>query len=210
MTTSRTTRSPWLPLVLVATLLLAGCGAQPVATEPPSAPTEGAAAQPTTEPATEAPYVEVLRLPGGGYWGHPSPFGFNRGPGFVRASLVFDTLVWRDASGETIPWLATDWSLSDDGLTWTFTLRDGVRWQDGQPLTAEDVVFSFEYALAHPGAGWFMAQVDAVASAEVVGENQVAIRLVRPYAPFLQAVAEALLIFPRHIWQDVTDPQAFA
>ena len=43
--------------------------------------------------ATQLPEkVEVLRLPGGGYWGHPSPFGFNRGPGYLRASLVFDTL----------------------------------------------------------------------------------------------------------------------
>jgi peptide/nickel transport system substrate-binding protein len=205
MTRRHATRSPWLPFVLVAILLLAGCGGEPAATDTPAA-TAGEAA---TAPATEAPYVEALRLPGGGYWGHPSPFGFNRGPGFVRASLVFDTLVWRDASGETIPWLATDWSLSDDGLTWTFALRDDVRWQDGQPLTADDVAFSFEYTLAHPGIAWFMAQVDAVESAEIVEDNQVAIRLVRPYAPFLQTVAEALFIFPRHIWEDVADPQAF-
>jgi peptide/nickel transport system substrate-binding protein len=205
MTRRHATRSPWLPFVLVAILLLAGCGGEPAATDTPAATAEEAA----TAPATEAPYVEALRLPGGGYWGHPSPFGFNRGPGFVRASLVFDTLVWRDASGETIPWLATDWSLSDDGLTWTFALRDDVRWQDGQPLTADDVAFSFEYTLAHPGIAWFMAQVDAVESAEIVEDNQVAIRLVRPYAPFLQTVAEALFIFPRHIWEDVADPQAF-
>jgi peptide/nickel transport system substrate-binding protein len=210
MARRRPSWSLWLPFVLVASLLLAACGAEPTATGTPVAPPVGSAsAQTTAEPVAEAPYVETLRLPGGGYWGHPSPFGFNRGPGFVRASLVFDTLVWRDASGQTIPWLATDWSLSDDGLTWTFTLRDDVRWQDGQPLTAEDVVFSFEYTLAHPGTGWFMAQVDAVESAAVVGQNQVAIRLVRPYAPFLQTVAEALLIFPEHIWQDVDDPQAF-
>jgi len=192
----RSTQPIWIVFSLIAMLLLAACGAEPTATDAPA-----------TEPV--AAYVETLRLPGGGYWGHPSPFGFNRGPGFVRASLLFDTLVWRDASGETIPWLATDWSLSDDGLTWTFALRDGVRWQDGQPLTAGDVVFSVDYYLAHPGAGWFMAQVDAIESASVVGENQVAVKLARPFAPFLQAVAEALLIFPQHIWQDVADPQAF-
>jgi peptide/nickel transport system substrate-binding protein len=158
----------------------------------------------------EASFVETLRLPGGGYWGHPSPFGFNRGPGFMRASLLFDTLVWRDASGETIPWLATDWALSEDGLTWTFTLRDGVRWQDGEPLTAADVIFTVDYYQAHPGSAWFMAQIDMVASATAIAENQVAIELVRPFAPFLQTVGEAMLIFPQHIWQDVADPQAFA
>jgi peptide/nickel transport system substrate-binding protein len=153
--------------------------------------------------------VDTLRLPGGGYWGHPSPFGFNRGPGYVRASLLFDTLAWRDASGETIPWLATDWSLSEDELTWTFTLRDGVRWHDGQPLTADDVAFSIDYYLAHPGMGWFMAQVQQIESATVISQDQVAIKLLQPYAPFLQTIAEAMLIFPKHIWQDVTDPQAF-
>jgi len=199
----RSSYSTLIVLSLVAVLLLAGCGGEPTAVSP----TDAATAPAEQPAAAEAAHVETLRLPGGGYWGHPSPFGFNRGPGFVRASLIFDTLVWRDAGGETIPWLASDWSLSDDGLTWTFTLRDGVRWHDGQPLTADDVAFSLEYYLAHPGTAWFMAQVEAIESASVVGENQVAVKLARPFAPFLQTVAEALFIFPRHIWQDVADPQ---
>lgn len=151
--------------------------------------------------------VEVLRLPGGGYWGHPSPFGFNRGPGYMRASLVFDTLVWRDSSGETIPWLATDWDLSDDGLTWTFTLREDVVWQDGEPFTADDVAFSIQYYLEHPGTAWFMAQVDQIATATALSETQVALTLKQPFAPFLQTTAESLLIFPRHIWEGVEDPR---
>ncbi len=153
--------------------------------------------------------VDVLRLPGGSYWGHPSPFGFNRGPGYMRASLIFDTLVWRDASGESIPWLATDWALSDDGLTWTFTLRDDVRWHDGEPLTVDDVIFSIEYYRAHPGTAWFMAQVQEIVSVIQVAEQQVAFELARPFAPFLQTTAESLLIFPRHIWEDVEDPQIY-
>ncbi|MBN1178191.1 MAG: hypothetical protein JXD18_03205 [Anaerolineae bacterium] len=183
-------------ILLVAVLALAACTGSPA--EAPAAPT-----------APPSEHVDVLRLPGGGYWGHPSPFGFDRGPGYTRASLIFDTLVWRDASGETIPWLATDWSLSDDGLTWTFTLRDGVTWQDGEPLTVDDVVFSINYYLDHPGSAWFMSQVNEIASATAVGDNQVAIRLARPYAPFIQTTAESLFIFPRHIWENVTDPRAY-
>jgi peptide/nickel transport system substrate-binding protein len=154
--------------------------------------------------------VEVLRLPSGGYWGHPSPFGFNRGPGYMRASLVFDTLVWRDASGETIPWLATDWSLADDGVTWTFTLREDVQWQDGEPFTADDVVFSIQYYLDHPGTAWFMAQVDQIASAEKVSDTEVALTLKQPFAPFIQTTAESLLIFPQHVWENVDDPKTYA
>jgi peptide/nickel transport system substrate-binding protein len=211
------TQSIWIALSLLTILLLAACGGGPTAlpatsghaTAPTPTPAGPAAPQPTPEPVAEAPHVETLRLPGGGYWGHPSPFGFNRGPGYMRTSLVFDTLVWRDAGGETIPWLASDWSLSDDGLTWTFTLRDGVRWQDGQPLTADDVVFSIEYYHAHPGAAWFMAQVNEIESVSAVGGNRVDVELARPFAPFLQTTAEAMFVFPKHIWQDVADPQAF-
>ncbi|MEW6579676.1 MAG: ABC transporter substrate-binding protein [Chloroflexota bacterium] len=194
MTKSQTFRTAMLSVLLIALLL---AGLVPA----------GAAYQATTAPPSEK--VAVLRLPSGGYWGHPSPFGFNRGPGYLRASLIFDTLVWRDASGETIPWLATDWSLSADEMTWTFTLREGVQWQDGTPFTAEDVVFSIQYYLDHPGTAWFMAQVDPIASAAQVGEHQVAITLKQPFAPFLQTTAEALLIFPRHVWENVADPKTY-
>jgi peptide/nickel transport system substrate-binding protein len=223
VTQSRISHWIWTIVAMIALTAAGGCSGVPSAPETTGAstgapaadaPAEAAPSEPTvpcaeTETVAGVPYVETLRLPGGGFWGHPSPFGFNRGPGFTRASLVFDTLVWRDASGETIPWLATDWSLSEDGLTWTFTLREGVKWQDGQPLTGDDVVFSIEYAKAHPGASWFMAQISEIEVAEVVGDNQVAIRLRRPYAPFLQTVAEAMFIFPRHIWEEVADPQAY-
>lgn len=159
--------------------------------------------------AVQAQSVEVLRLPSGGYWGHPSPFGFNRGPGYLRASLIFDTLVWRDSSGETIPWLATDWTQSEDGLTWTFNLREGVLWQDGEPFSADDVVFTIEYYIAHPGAAWFMTQVDQIDTVTALTENQVAITLKRPFAPFLQTLAEPMFVLPRHLWENVEDPRAY-
>ncbi|GIJ78702.1 ABC transporter substrate-binding protein [Micromonospora phaseoli] len=56
---------------------------------------------------------------------------------------VYDTLVEPDANLEMKPSLATEWTTSDDQLTWTFTLREGVKFSDGSPLTAEDVVFSY-------------------------------------------------------------------
>jgi len=186
--------------------------------EPTSEPEAATVEEPTSEPEaatvdepTSVPEesVDSLVLSGGGYWGHPSPFGINRGPGYVRASLIFDTLVWRDSTGETIPWLATEWGLSDDELTWTFTLRDDVTWQDGQPLTVEDVIFSIQYYLDHPGTAWFMSQVNEIESVKQISDNQVAITLKRPYAPFIQTTAESLFIFPKHIWQEVEDPKTY-
>ncbi|MGM9661902.1 MAG: ABC transporter substrate-binding protein [Oscillospiraceae bacterium] len=57
---------------------------------------------------------------------------------------VYDCLV-RKINGEIVGYLATDWEISEDGLDWTFHLREGVTWSDGEPFTAEDVKFSAEY-----------------------------------------------------------------
>lgn len=185
--------------LLVATLV--ACAA------PPSTPAPVATA---AVPIASSPaHVQVLRLPGGGDWGYPSPFGFSRGPGYTRASYIFDTLAWRDSTGQTIPWLAKNWRISDDGLTWTFTLRDAVKWHDGEPLTVDDVVFSFNYLKAKTGAAWFMSEIGQVQSVTQVSGNQVAITLARPFAPFLQSIAETVFIFPKHIWENVDDPKKF-
>ncbi|MFX0108852.1 MAG: ABC transporter substrate-binding protein, partial [Candidatus Hodarchaeota archaeon] len=61
------------------------------------------------------------------------------------AMLVYDTLISYDENLDVIPWLAEDFSVSADGLTIVFDIREGVVWHDGTPLTAEDVKFTFEY-----------------------------------------------------------------
>src|SRR2546426_11686415 len=64
------------------------------------------------------------------------------------ARQVFDTLVaWREGSTDIEPALATRWNASRDGLVWSFTLREGVRFHDGSPLTSLDVAISFERQL---------------------------------------------------------------
>jgi len=60
------------------------------------------------------------------------------------ARLVTDSLVSLDARLQIVPQLATSWELGEDGRTLTFHLREGVRWHDGQPFTAGDVVFTWE------------------------------------------------------------------
>ena len=67
----------------------------------------------------------------------------------MTLSYIFDTLMWKDESG-LIPYLAEDYSVSEDGLTYTFQLRKGVSFTDGTPFTAEDVKFTFDYMKEHP------------------------------------------------------------
>src|SRR5438309_5231210 len=98
--------------------------------------------------------------------GVPTPFRVSTaGPGgAVLLSLIYDTLTWKDERG-IIPWLATAWDVSPDGLQVTFTLAHDVKWQDGQPLTPDDVAFSFGYFAAHP---YRWMSTDVVQDASVV------------------------------------------
>ncbi|MFK7891838.1 MAG: peptide ABC transporter substrate-binding protein, partial [Granulosicoccus sp.] len=57
---------------------------------------------------------------------------------------IFEGLVTEDAAAEPIPGQATDWTVSDDGLVYTFNLREGITWTDGEPVTASDFVFAFQ------------------------------------------------------------------
>ncbi|MGI5916847.1 MAG: ABC transporter substrate-binding protein [Anaerolineae bacterium] len=142
-------------------------------------------------------------------WGYPSPFAFyNRGPGYLRMSYLFDTLVWKDETGY-IPWLAEDWQVDDDGLVWTFDLRQDVHWHDGRPLTADDVAFTFNYMKEKYERGMVRWNwpLDAVHSAEESEDGRhVTVRMVRPTAGLMMTLFGSLPIIPRHIWEGVDDP----
>ena len=58
--------------------------------------------------------------------------------------LIYDSLVVYNENYESVPNLATGWSHSDDNLTWTFNLQEGVKWHDGEPFTSADVKFTYE------------------------------------------------------------------
>jgi peptide/nickel transport system substrate-binding protein len=77
-------------------------------------------------------------------------------PEYATADLMYDTfLSWDKNNFDTKPNLATDWTQSDDGLTWTFNIRDGITWWDGTPLTAEDIAYTFNWIIDQ-GVGNFI------------------------------------------------------
>ena len=189
----------WMAYLVVVVLLipLVSCGS--AAAPLPAAPTSASAR------------VEVLRLEGGNA-GLPTPFLWSKGSGLAYMTLLFDTLIWKDGTGDFIPWLATSWESSADGLTWTFHLREGVKWHDGQPLTADDVAFTYRYVnrpgLTYTGRVEILPVLKQM-TVEQVDASTVRITLGAPYAPFLRNVIGNVPIIPRHIWEGVEDPKKF-
>ncbi|MBA2763447.1 MAG: hypothetical protein H0U42_02015 [Thermoleophilaceae bacterium] len=146
----------------------------------------------------------TLRLAGGSF-GFPSPFSYIAGPGYVQMSYIYDTLLWKDSTGRMLPWLASRFRRSRDGLTYSFELRPGIQWHDGRPLTAEDVAFTFEYFARQPLGPLIVAQPFGVGTARARGPHKVEVELERPAVTFLDSVAGAVPIIPRHIWSSIDD-----
>ncbi|RMG97407.1 MAG: hypothetical protein D6708_01520 [Candidatus Dadabacteria bacterium] len=101
----------------------------------------------------------------------------------VRASeLVYEGLITPPDAGEVKPLLAESWDLSPDGTTVTFHLKRGVRWHDGTPFTARDVVFTVEAGKDPANASPLRSQFAAFASVEALDDATVRFRLARPSA----------------------------
>jgi len=158
--------------------------------------------------ATAATTAEnSIKIEGGDY-GYPTPFAlFPKGPGYARMSFIFDTLTWKDKHG-VIPWLADSWSRSDDAKTWTFSLHRGVKWGDGEPFTADDVKFTFDYTKNHPQL-WYAYSAKEIENVEVPNPYTVSIHLEESMPTFIDDVAGCVPMIPEHIWEDVDDPYTF-
>ena len=124
--------------------------------------------------------------------------------GFTVIAMLYGGLVKLDESLLVVPSLAESWSVSDDSLTYTFTLRDGVVFSDGTPITADDVVWTFNHALDPKTGGWtgpyyftLIEGADEVAAGtatEVSGvkkidDKTVAITIKQPSAYFLSSLS---------------------
>src|SRR5476651_1034388 len=99
--------------------------------------------------------------------------------------MVFDTLVATDASYKIQPQMA-EWKVSDDKLTYTFTLRDGLKWHDGPPVTAEDCVASLKRWGKADGMGRKL--MDFVAGIEASDDKTITLKLKEPYSLVLESL----------------------
>jgi len=116
---------------------------------------------------------------------------------------VYDTLVQPAEDLSMEPALAESWEISDDNLTWTFTLRDGVRFHNGRELVADDVVYSFERIIAEGMNGWRFGAVESVTAPDA---STVVITLKQPSPNLLVSIGgfKGMAIVPREIVEDGT------
>lgn len=127
-----------------------------------------------------------------------TPMNWNTWVGYYLMNYVYDTLLSRDLASQPIPGVAKSWSLSKDGLVYTLALRDDVKWHDGQKLTAEDVVFTYQVtAKRRPGQ---MAPISAVKATSEYGV-EITLKSVTPF--FAAEVLMDVPLMPKHIWKDV-------
>lgn len=103
-------------------------------------------------------------------------------------SVVYDRLIYFDDNGEPQPQLAASWDMPDD-LTYVFTLREGVTFHDGVPLTADDVKFTFDRIIDEATASAWASQFSPVDAIESDGGLTVTFKLKSPYGPFLATLS---------------------
>lgn len=202
-----------VPFFIAILLLLNACQAQPSTLQLPTdvepitdtpasavesqpAPTETPRIEPTAT-ATTAPAEPLVVLIDNDE-GPITPANFNTFIGFWMVGWVYDPLFVRSPDLEPIPALAIEATPSEDGLIWTIKLREDVRWHDGEPFNADDVVFSYQF-LTDAGRAPNLAAIESVVANS---DYEITITLSQPAPFFLNEGLAGYYILPEHIWKD--------
>ncbi len=116
------------------------------------------------------------------------------------STLVYRGLMKKDTEGDLVPDLAASYSISDDGLTYTFTLADNV-FHDGTPVTTDDVLFTIKSAKDKTLKSMKHVEWEGV-TPRIIDEKTITLTLKSRYAPFLESTT--LGILPKHIWEKIS------
>src|SRR5690242_19977223 len=121
--------------------------------------------------------------------------------------LIYEPLIQFNlaAPRKYYPWLATSYAWSNGGKTLTFAIRQGVKWNDGQPFTPADVVFTFNMLKANAAVNLNGVKYDQVSASG----NNVVLNFATPQFTNLQSIAGTAIV-PEHIWKSVSNPATYA
>lgn len=161
--------------------------------------------------AAQAPQPHILHLPlmyDVEFYSNPFQLGFTID--YMVEDCIFDPMVAFSLNGTAIPMLASSWSTSTDGLTWTFNLVHNAVWHDGVPLTSADVKYTFDTGKQIQAPRFAVGLLNtAITSVDTPDNYTVVFHLNEPLADFLFNAGFAPIV-PKHIWQNVTDPLNYA
>jgi peptide/nickel transport system substrate-binding protein len=176
----------------------------------------GAAARPAQQAAPAAGAHSCLVMTGSGDAAFTRSFNPYTGSvlngGFMKGAIYEPLVVATVAGGGHVyPWLATSWKWTNGNKTLVLKIADNVKWSDGQPLTADDVVYSLtagKQDKAMDVIGLFRAGSNIVSIKKVEG-NSVAIALKQPDSQFIAANLNLQWVVPKHIWSKQAKPTTF-
>ena len=129
-----------------------------------------------------------------------SDISYSLGP--VYEPLMFVNTL---QSGKVTPWLATAYTWSNGNKTLTFTIRNGVKWSDGKPMSAADVVFTFNLLKKYPALD-LNSVWSVLSSVTQQGSDQVVMQFKTPAVPYFYYIADQIGIVPEHIWSTISEP----
>jgi peptide/nickel transport system substrate-binding protein len=139
---------------------------------------------------------------------NPTAVTLYDGGAYVIMHAIYDTLIRVDMNANPIPDLAQSWTVANS-TSITFNLAQNATWHDGQPFTADDVVFTVNLYLEHAEFPLMRLYVENVKSIVSIDKYTVQINLVNPDATFLPELLPGMYILPKHIWETASNFTSF-
>ena len=134
---------------------------------------------------------------------------FNPSDTLLSVGMVYETLDFVNPlkSGKATPMLASAYSWGAGDKSLTFTIRSGVKFSDGTPLTADDVAYTFNLIKKYPALD--LNAVWSVLSSVTAKADQVTMVFSAPAVPYFYYIADQVPIVPQHIWSKIANPVAY-
>lgn len=200
---ARTTRA--FSLAVAAAMMVALPAGVADAAPAPQVPTADATASPSPAKAD----AQTLRIATSGFVDSFNPFTSIYLLPTNAIRYMYEYLVQNSAvDGSPTAGLAAEWKAEDGGKKWVYTLHDGMKWSDGQPITSADVVYTYRQMMTVPALGTANGNlVSNFAAVDAPDDKTVVVTLKTPQAP---NPGSEIPIVPKHVWEKVSDPATFA